>query len=187
MNKQTDICCPVTFNAYKHHFKFLYEMTNKWNEMEWKLVEKELKFMGNNLTDLYCGNMSVDEIIQESYTRLLDLQITNAEQLSKWLKPQEYRKINLSDNSLWVIKQGTDVSHYIHIHPAKNSPLTIRVRATTLKTVIALMIQSVNPENKISYDLETVNLIRTDLLGLSPVKSIEKGKGIDRIWSFFKK
>jgi hypothetical protein len=185
MNGHVNTDYPVTFNAYKHHLNFLNDMITGWQRLDWDEVVKDLKFIGNNLTDLYCGNLSADKIIYQCHNYFLNLKITNDKKLEEWLKPFDYRKIQLSDRSLWVIKQGTDECHFIHVHPAKNSPLSIRVRATTLKTVIALKIQSLMPENKISYNLKTVNSIRTGLLGLSPVKSLDKGKGIDRLWKLF--
>ena len=185
MNGQVNTHYPVTFNAYKHHFRFLSYMTTVWCNTEWYEVINELKLIGNNLTDLYYGNLSVDNIIYECHTYFKNLHITDDKKLNEWLKPLEYRKIRLSDRSLWVIKQGCDKCHFIHIHPAKNSPLSIRVRATTLKTVISLKVQATNPDNRFTYNLKTVNLIRTGLLGLSPVKSLDKGKGIDRLWTLF--
>jgi hypothetical protein len=104
---------------------------------------------------------------------------------SDWLKPYEYRKIMLSDESRWVIKRGIDPERYIHIHPAKNSPLSIRIRATTLKTVVALMIHNRQPKEVPHADLHAVNTIRSAFLGLSPVKSLTRDKGIARLWALF--
>jgi hypothetical protein len=39
-------------------------------------------------------------------------------------------------------------------------------------------------ENKNQLELQLVNRVRSEKLGLSPVKTLEKGKGISRIWSF---
>jgi len=176
---------PVTFNAYKHHLKFLIEMTIAWQKLNWNEVVKELKFIGNNLTDLYWGDLSPDRIIYECYSYFKGLKISDESKLAEWLAPLQYKKIWLSDGSLWVIKTGSDKRHFIHVHPAKNSPKSIRVRATTLKTVIALKVQLLKPENRVLYNLKTVNLIRTGIMGLSPVKSLDKGKGIDRLWNLF--
>jgi hypothetical protein len=185
MNGHVDTDYPITFNAFKHHFRFLNERIIVWKKLDWNEVVKELKYIGNNLTDLYCGNLSVDSIIYECCQHFKKLNITDEHKLAEWLKPLEYRKIRLSDNSLWVVKQGSDQCHYIHVHPAKNSPHTIRVRATTLKTVIALKVKALKQDNIIDYNLKTVNSIRTGCLGLSPVKSLVKGKGIDRIRNLF--
>jgi hypothetical protein len=77
-----------------------------------------------------------------------------------------------------------DYARFLHIHPAKYSPFTIRVRGTTLKTVVALkVLTGKNMQNQLK--LQLVNEVRSEKLGLSPVKVLEKGKGISRIWSLF--
>jgi len=180
----TEKIYPVTFNPYKHHLGFLEDQIKKWQNQECHVVNNELLFIGNNLIDLYYGRLSVDDILNESYKFFKKTGIPNSGKLERWLHPFEYRKIILSDKSLWIIKKGTDSKRFIHIHPAKNSPFSVRVRATTLKTVIALKIQS-NIYGKNNIDLGTVNKIRTTYLGLSPIKNLEKGKGILRLWSIF--
>jgi hypothetical protein len=77
-----------------------------------------------------------------------------------------------------------DFARFLHIHPAKYSPFTIRVRGTTLKTVVALKTKTKLQPNK-NPDLKEINSVRSEKLGLSPIKTLEKGKGISRIWVLF--
>lgn len=91
-----------------------------------------------------------------------------------------------SDQSVWIVKEGENTDRYIHIHPAKNSVNTTRVRATTLKTVIALKIVLKNPRTDYQPILAEVNNIRIKYLGLSPVKNLQKEKGILKLWQLFK-
>lgn len=175
---------PVTFNPFKHHLAFLKKEIVTWRTLPWDEVEQELLQMGSNLIDLYCGKLTVEEICIQCLEFAKSENINNSQQLAQWLYPKEFRKTVFADQSVWVVKQGLDNERFLHIHPAKYSPFTIRVRATTLKTVVALLILN-KPEKLLELQLQTVNQVRKEKLGLSPVKSVEKGKGIDKIWSVF--
>jgi hypothetical protein len=183
-NELKQIYTPITFNPYKHHLDFLKEKILTWQNQSWAEVEKEMVLIGTNLIDLYCGKLSVDEIGQQCLHFAEKEDLTSAEKLKNWLFPKEFRKIKFSDNSEWVVKQGLDSTRFLHVHPAKHSPLTVRVRGTTLKTVVALrVLTGEKRENRL--ELQRVNRVRTEKLGLSPVKTLEKGKGIARIWALF--
>jgi hypothetical protein len=185
MNMNQNIPLPITFNPQKHHFGYLLKKKAQWQEQDWTATESELLFIGNNLLDLYLGRLSVEDICHECLQFFEKERITSPASLSKWLHPLAYRKIVLSDKSCWIIKKGLDHKRYIHIHPAKNAPFTIRVRGTTLKTVLALKIHQKKLTGKQEKNLQTVNQIRTRYLGLSPVKSLTHGKGISRLWALF--
>jgi hypothetical protein len=176
---------PVTFNPHKHHFGFLMHQIDCWRKTDWAKVEKELQLIGGNLLDLYTGNLTVEKICMECINSFRNKNITTPDKLHEWLAPREFSKTELSDHSVWVIKEGIDRERFLHIHPAKNSPFSIRVRATTLKTVLALKIQRVEFSGNSQSNLSHVNQIRTKYLDLSPIKSLERGKGILRIWNFF--
>ncbi|WP_372948370.1 hypothetical protein [Mariniphaga sp.] len=182
--KYPDIQPPITFNPHKHHFGFLKQQIEYWKNLPWPEAEKELLFIGTNLIDLYCGKLSIDEICRQCLYFAEKEGLSTGERLKNWLLPKEFRKIILSDNSEWVIKQGLDPDRFLHIHPAKYSPFTIRVRGSTLKTVVALKVLA-DEKNQNQINLQQVNQVRSAKLGLSPIKALEKGKGIARIWSFF--
>lgn len=182
--KYPDIRPPITFNPHKHHFGFLKQQIENWKNLPWPEVEKELLFIGTNLIDLYCGNLSINEICRQCLHFAEKQELSNAEKLKNWFGKNEFRKIKLSDNSEWVIKQGLDSARFLHIHPAKYSPFTLRVRGPTLKTVVALKIITDKKKQK-QLDLLLVNWVRNGKLGLSPIKALEKGKGIARIWALF--
>jgi hypothetical protein len=178
---------PITFNPHKHHFHFLLEKIGQWKKASWNKVEKDLLIAGENLLDFYTGNMTVEEICYECLEELEKALITDRISFLIWLKHDKYRKISISDTSEWIIKQGLDTERYIHIHPAKQSPYTIRVKATTLKTVVALKVNGVLLINDLQENLQKVNEIRIGLLKLSPVKSLHQQKGILKLWSLFEK
>jgi hypothetical protein len=180
--KLPEIPLPVTFNPLKHHFGFLKQQIETWKNLPWTKVEKDLLLVGINLIDLYCGKLSVEEICRQCLHFSEKEGLTSAGKLKNWLGQKEFRKIKLSDNSEWVIKQGLDSGRFLHIHPAKYSAFTLRVRGATLKTVAALKVLT---KNKNQLELQLVNQVRSEKLALSPIKKLEKGKGISRIWSLF--
>lgn len=177
-----EVVYPVTFNAYKHHLGFLRKQVEVWKRKGWKDAEHEIKLIGNNLIDLYFGRLTIDEIIDEILLFAEKNELTSSEKLAQWLGPLEYRKAELSDKSFWVIKQGQDASRFLHIHPGKHSPFTIRVKANNLKTVIAIKILV---GGDFLPDLSLVNKIRTERLKMSPVKGLIEGKGITRLLANF--
>lgn len=174
---------PITFNPYKHHYYFIKEQIRLWKKEGEAGAPDELLKLGDNLLDLYFGPLTIAQICDECITFLLANQILAAKSFREWIKPYDYKKIQLSDHSFWIVKQGDSRERYVHIHPAKNSVYTNRVRATTLKTVIALRIQKSSTKNMLT--LKEVNDIRIDALKLSPVKKLEQGKGILKLWQFF--
>jgi hypothetical protein len=176
---------PVTFNTHKHHFKFLLGRIEIWKNTDWNHAESELLAIGENLLDFYTGNLTIEDICAECIHFFKSNNITNKIDLTNWLNPLEYRKIKLSDSSEWVVKEGKDPVRYLHIHPAKQSVHTIRVRAATLKTVLGVMIKTDDISAHLNENLNTVNNIRNAYLHLSPVKSLQRNKGILKLWELF--
>lgn len=183
MNQKIPV--PITFNTYKHHFQFLLKQIKSWQKSEWKYVEPDLSKIGENLIDFYTGKLTVENICNECLYYFKQNKIDGNIAFSEWLHPVKYRKIKLSDSSEWVIKYGKDPENYIHIHPAKKSIHTIRVRAATLKTVLVLMVKTNTTHRNPKENLTEVNHIRTTYLHLSPVKSLKQNKGILQLWNTF--
>jgi len=176
---------PITFNPHKHHYRFLLQEIGRWQTWQPEAIEKELLLLGENLLDFYFGKLSVTEICSECLYIFNKEKINNSEKLNSWLFPFEFRKITLSDSSEWVVKAGLDSQRFLHIHPAKQSPFTVRARAATLKTVVALQILSVPVENNSNENLQNVNKVRKEILHLSPIKTLHPQKGIYRFWVNF--
>ena len=176
---------PIMFNPQKHHLNFIKKQVAAWKIMNWEEVMDDLNRIGNNLLDLYYGPLSVKELITELHNWLIANGKLEKKAFLQWLGKYEYKKIRCSDGSDWLIKKGNKPGRFIHIHPAKNSVFTIRVRATTLKTVIMLTIQNTRFQPDLYENLKQVNNLRIKYLGLSPVKSLQTDKGIMRLWNFF--
>lgn len=180
-----EIPAPITFNPQKHHFAFLKKQLHQWRKMDWQDIQPEFLSIGSNLLDFYYGKLSVEKICEECLDFLQKNQRTEKDRFFNWLGDLEYRKIELSDHSFWVVKKGVDSLRFVHIHPAKLSPHTLRVRATTLKTVLALQIQRIPIQKEMKKNLEMVNKIRVKYLQLSPIKSLQPDRGILRFWKIF--
>lgn len=178
-----DIKTPVAFNPFKHHLSCLKAAADEWRKLHWSEVEKNLLLIGSNVTDLYYGSLSVEEICSEFVQFAKENNLNSPERLVEWLLPYGYRKVTLADNSVWVVRQGVNPDRFLHIHPAKYSPYTIRVRGTTLKTVAGLYLSGTDIQHESL--LESVNRVRTEKLDLSPVKSLQKGRGILKILDMF--
>ena len=119
------------------------------------------------------------------YLQTLDIQ--DKEKYGKWIiaSGKDYREFTISDGSVWVLRQGTEKEKYVHIHPGRYSPVTIRVKSGPLKTVMmVLAFQSVTGK-KATNDLETINSIREEFLRESPVKSLNATHGINRVLKLF--
>ncbi len=185
MNSNNDIpevVSSVTFNPYKHHLGFLKMKITLWQKKEWPETAQEIRSIGNNLIDLYYGQLTVGEIYNEVNKFAESNCLTSPGRLADWLNPFKYKKLRLPDGSMWVIKQGKNSTRFLHIHPAKYSPHTIRIKAPTLKTVIALQVLIGDMKKA---DLTALNRIRKEKLNLSPIKTLQAGKGIARLIANF--
>jgi hypothetical protein len=186
MNINLERYSPVAFNPHKHHLGFLKQKVHVWRLQPWEEVEQEILCIGTNLIDVYYGRLSVGQIYDEVNGFAGKAGLTDAQKLAGWLGHKEYRKTMLSDQSLWVVRQGMNPECFLHIHPAKNSIFTVRIRASTLKTVVALKVFGI-PEQEELLKLQVVNQVRVEMLQLSPIRNLDPGKGISAIWSLINK
>ncbi|WP_372649334.1 hypothetical protein [Draconibacterium sp.] len=181
-----EIPLPIQYNPYKHHFRFLLNEIKEWRVNDWSVTEKVLLSIGNNLFDFYLGELTPEQICNSSLNYFETKNITTQTAFNHWLGNSEWKKITLSDESQWLIKRGNQADRYIHIHPAKFSKHTIRVRATTLKTVLTLCVHKIPISDDGEQNLQYVNKHRSSYLQLSPIKSLdEEDSGILKLWQLF--
>lgn len=175
---------PVTFNPMKHHLSFIISEAENLKFSSIDEISDKLLVIGDNLMDLYTGKLSVDEILAEIQSVLHRLDVFTREDFCRWISGSEYKKLILSDSSVWVVKRSVNDENYIHLHPGKRSEFTCRVRGSTLKTVVACWANGKLPEKP--NQLDEVNQIRCNWLNLSPVKALQPGKGILKLAVLFK-
>lgn len=132
--------------------------------------------------DLYYGSLTPIEI-SESVNEILkmDKAFLLAEYIS-WLKQygRDYQLVKLNDNSVWTLRLGENPERYVHIHPGRYSPHTIRVRATTLKTAI-IVLGSLKIGEIVNIETKTINQIRKKYLNEPPIKSYSNASGLGKL------
>ncbi len=172
---------PFLLNPFKHHSGFLKSFILKHQNLE--LTKNELApyllKMGNCMIDLYFGDLKIPDIIGEITTLLKHDEIFDKEAYVHYLKshPKSYWNIKLSDGSEWTLLIGDDDSRYIHIHPARGSKHTVRVRAIALKTALIMKLFHADELDQIDMVFLT-NRIRNNYLDESPIKNLTYTKGI---------
>ncbi|MDI9867930.1 hypothetical protein [Flectobacillus roseus] len=159
----------ILFNTLKHHLPSIIDFIANHSVDS----EVNLSKLGDSLMDLYIGRLSLDAIFEETLYFLKEQGITSEEDYRVFLeKHQGYATFQLSDTSKWVFLWGNEPERYVHIHPARYSPFTIRIKSATLKTAVMLKIRNVQ-----QFDTDSINTARKSI-GLSPIKSMEKATNI---------
>ena len=179
---------PVTLNCWKHHAGFIKYQSDllQKNMVSKAELYKLLLIIGESQMDLYLGLLDPKQIADETIIQLRRLSVNNYTDYYKWLTEngKSYKLMELSDSSVWTLRLGNEREKYIHIHPARYSPLTIRVKAITLKTTIALKSLAEGNYSE-PLNLKFINEMRTILLKLPPLKSLSSSSGIGKLLYIF--
>jgi hypothetical protein len=162
---------PVLFNPHKHHAGFLRERIGRAVAADdLRTLADELAVVGSKLMDLYHGPFSPPEIADQVMTHLGRTRLAAPTAFRAWVEAGGgYRVIEFpEDTSQWVLRAGDEDDRFVHVHPARYSPFTIRVRANVLTTaVMALALTARQGGDPLSRPV--VNAVRRDYLGLAPV------------------
>jgi hypothetical protein len=170
---------PFQFNPLKHHLVFIKEFVSHRIDpksgTEIQRLSKELKRIGTSVMDIYNGLLSTSDICKELSVYLEINQLLDEEIFSSWTgkKFDDFRVIELSDSSRWILKYHKDPQRFVHFFPARSSPYTFRVKANTLKSSMLYFI--LIGKDYISGD--DLNKAR-GLIGLSPVKNTIEAEAI---------
>jgi hypothetical protein len=178
-----DVPPPFLFNGLKHHKMILEHLISKIREGA--ISDGEilglLKKTGNSTADFYYGLLTPADVVIEIENKLHLMDLLQFAPFKRYLDSVKgkFLNIQLSDLSTWTLILGREPSRFIHFHPARGSLLTIRIRAITLRTAIFLQGKS---RHFSGSDLtESVNHIRTEFLGESPVKDYSNTKGLRKL------
>jgi hypothetical protein len=175
-----DIPHPVLFNAFKHHRNYILDIVR--NETPETIIDL-LEPLCNNYVDVYTGVMSPTAIAGAVISSLESGHVLLPEDFTGWVtRSRGYRKIVLDDGSEWIIRKSDNARLYIHIHPARSGLFTRRFKGSTLKTVCLLKNIYGNLPEPLS--LVKVNHVRARV-GLSPIKNLERNKGILNCYAKF--
>lgn len=167
------------FNTLKHHLPSIILYIKQSSSP----YANDLLSLGSSQMDLYTGDLTTEEITQEIQLHLAETNKLDKTVYTDWIKQNGFAKIQLSDRSEWILLLGNTSDKYIHIHPARYSPLSIRVKASTLKTVIALTIEMTHLA---TINTSEINELRKKLK-LSPIKNIEESSNIKDLYMLIKK
>jgi hypothetical protein len=168
-----DVPSPVLLNPHKHHAGFLRERIVRAvadGPEGLNTLANELVIVGAKLMDLYHGPFSPREIGEKVMAELKTAGRATMDAFRPWIETAGgYRVIEFpEDTSKWVLRFGEESDRFVHVHPARYSPFTIRVRANVLTTaVLALAHVKLHGGDPLSRTV--VNTVRLDYLGLAPV------------------
>lgn len=172
---------PILFHPFKHHLGFILKYINENRSIKPDQLRTDLLSLGTSQLDLYFGSLSSEEIAMEIIIYLQTHKLINPLSFRQFLDTSgsDYRCITLSDKTDWVLRWGVVENRHVHLHPARYTGHTTRVKAAALKTAIATVIMATQLKLPI-FELSTVNRVREDWLELSPVKWLNEQEGIGK-------
>lgn len=134
--------------------------------------------LGGSVTDLYCGSLSTADICSEVLSGLDSLGALSHLNFRQWLfrYGSGYRELTLSDGSVWTLRLGREPGRYVHIHPSRYAPFTIRVKSGSLKSALGLIYLGLD------FNVENINRVREKFTALPPVKNGSAAKQIGNIY-----
>lgn len=132
--------------------------------------------------DLYLGKCT-PQFISKSIIRFLETsELLNEIKYNEWLTSggTDYKLFKVTDKSIWTLRFGVTPKRYVHVHPGRNSPNTIRVKALILKTAIFVLCwRKINKSEKI--DLSIINSLRKKYLNEPPLKKFSNETGLGKL------
>jgi hypothetical protein len=127
--------------------------------------------------DLYTGDRTPHDIGQQLLDQLhaagrLDLDVLRA-----WLAAHgNFATTPIDDGSTWVLRLGDVDGRYVHVHPGRWTPKTVRVRANVLQTAVLAVVHAAIHGGD-PMELGRVNAVRSKYLRLAPLGSAPSGDG----------
>src|SRR5262249_55860304 len=177
---------PVLLNVHKHHAEFLRERITRAGRAVPGGVQPlagELVVVGTKLMDLYHGALSPCEIGEKVVAVLAKAGRDTPDVFRAWVEAEGgYRVTEFpEDTSRWVLRMGDEGGRFIHVHPARWSPFTVRVRANVLTTAVLALAYTRGPGGD-PHGPEGGKAGPPDNLGLAPIgKSPPADAGIGSV------
>jgi hypothetical protein len=175
---------PFLLNTWKHHAGWIrWRVTQAVSEGREavEILPVEMAVVGSRLMDLYTGPFTPAAIAVTLGDQLRASGRFEYGSLRGWLEGQgEYALLELPDGSKWTIRLGPADGRYIHLHPGRWVPNTMRVNANTLKSAVMAHAHAAlvcgDPA-----DLAVVNEARRKYLGFLPVRELTGDGGLGAV------
>lgn len=175
---------PVLLNTWKHHAGWIRSRIGAAvaaGSPGLDALVKDMVVVGTRLMDVYTGAFTPAEIGEHVITQLRGVNRLEFDRLSAWLQGQgEYAMIELPDGSKWTIRLGPADGRYLHLHPGRWVPHTIRVQANTLKSAVMAHAHALLTGG-VPRDIALVNEARRRYLGLLPVRELTGDAGLGAV------
>jgi hypothetical protein len=174
-----EVLPPVLFNTFKHHAGALRARIAAVAEAGPAALAEmgtRIAVLGTKLMDLYTGPLTPRDISCHIREQLREASRLELDAFRDWVAAQDdYAVVPLEDGSRWVLRLGDETSRYVHLHPGRRSPATIRVRANELKTAF-LVVAHVSIFGGDPLDVDVINDVRQEHLRLSPLGQEPEGE-----------
>ncbi|NMC38587.1 MAG: hypothetical protein GYA41_09715 [Bacteroidales bacterium] len=175
---------PLIFNPLKHYMPYIRDFvdfnarTSTNISYDSSELIKVLKHIGTSVMDVYTGPLDLKQIFHEICGYLEARKLMSKETFASWAGTgySNYRITALSDSSIWTLKYHDSEKRYVHIFPARSSPLTFRIKANTLKSAILYLIL-VGKDYVTEDDLNRARA----MTGLSPVKDVTETEAVTEL------
>jgi hypothetical protein len=175
-----EVLPPVLFNTFKHHAGALRRrIAAIAADGPAALAEfgAHMAVLGTKLMDLYTGRLWPADLSARVLEQLRAAGRLELPAFRAWLAGQgNYGVIELAeDGSRWVLRLGDELGRYVHLHPGRWSPQTVRVRAPVLKTAF-LVLGHVALHGGDPLDRVLINAVRREHLELPPLGKDPEGE-----------
>jgi hypothetical protein len=176
---EANITKPILLNTWKHHAGALRQAIAEavcGGEPGLQSLASQLVVIGTELMDLYVGTLTPAEIADRVLDALRADNRLSLDAYRAWLQANGgYGVLTFpEDDSRWVLRLGDEADRYVHVHPARWAPQTLRVRANVLKTAV-LVRAYVGVHGGDPLNLALLNDVRGRFLGLSPLGKLVAG------------
>ena len=125
----------ILFHHFKHHLGYIktWMSDNTGNSSPETITT--IKTLGGSQLDMYCGHLSVDCILEEVSVYLHGEGINDIIEYNQWID-NDFKLCTLSDSSCFTLRF---INHekFVHIHPARHAPHTLRIKANALRALFA--------------------------------------------------
>jgi hypothetical protein len=175
---------PVLLNTWKHHagwIRWRIRQAAGAGAVGVEALPREMAVVGTRLMDLYVGALTPAELAGHIVAELRAADHLEFEPLSAWLAGQgEFALVELPDGSKWTIRLGPPEGRYLHLHPGRWVPKTMRVQANTLRSAVMAHAVALLTGGAAS-DLAVVNEARRKYLDLLPVRELNADEGLGAV------